>query len=256
MAGDISALTARQERPPAARGWRAIMSSGGRQWAVPSQVAGPAEVGQTETPVAVVGGSAKRCFDMTAALGALALLLPLFCLIALAIKLSDRGPIFYRHRRIGLSGTPFDCLKFRSMVLNADEVLSRHITADGEAAREWEETRKLKRDPRITQLGTAMRKTSVDELPQLLNILKGEMSFVGPRPIVTSEVTKYGPTIDDYVRARPGLTGLWQISGRNDVDYQTRVALDHDYIRSWRFRRDLAIIAKTVRVVVTARGCY
>lgn len=207
-------------------------------------------------PAAIVGGALKRGFDVIGALGALFLLLPLFALVALAIKLWDRGPVFYRHRRIGLNGADFDCLKFRSMVVDADTVLSRHLAANGEAAREWGKYHKLKRDPRITPLGASLRKTSIDELPQLLNILKGEMSFVGPRPIVSAEVQKYGACIEHYLRARPGLTGPWQVSGRNDVDYTTRVALDRDYVDSWSFRRDLAIIVKTARVVVTARGCY
>jgi exopolysaccharide production protein ExoY len=258
MPSGISTLTARRRGQPRAElGWRATAAPLARQQ-LRETLAGvnSPEIAPMAAPTGVVGGSAKRCFDVTAALGALALLLPLFCLIAIAIKLWDRGPVFYRHRRIGLNGNPFDCLKFRSMVPNADEVLSRHLAANGQATHEWEETRKLKHDPRITPLGAGMRKTSVDELPQLLNILKGEMSFVGPRPIVSAEVTKYGPTIDRYLRARPGLTGLWQVSGRNDVDYRTRVALDQDYIDAWRFSRDLSIIAKTVRVVVTARGCY
>jgi exopolysaccharide production protein ExoY len=203
-----------------------------------------------------VGGGFKRWFDVAGALTAILLLLPLFCLIALAIKLWDRGPVFYRHSRIGLNGTAFECLKFRSMVVNAEEVLARHLTANSEAAREWEESRKLKRDPRITPLGASMRKTSIDELPQLLNILKGEMSLVGPRPIVTAEVPKYGAAIDHYLRARPGLTGPWQVSGRNDVDYQSRVELDRAYVEDWSFWRDLVIIAKTARVVATARGSY
>lgn len=207
-------------------------------------------------PALVVGGAAKRGFDVAAALAALLLLLPLFGLIALAIKLWDRGPVFYRHRRIGLNGADFECLKFRSMVANGDEVLARHLAANNEAAREWEETQKLKRDPRITPLGANLRKTSIDELPQLLNILKGEMSFVGPRPIVTAEVPKYGACFNHYLRARPGLTGPWQVSGRNDVGYTTRVELDRNYVETWSFRRDITIIAKTFRVVVSARGCY
>jgi exopolysaccharide production protein ExoY len=204
----------------------------------------------------VVGGCLKRWFDATAALAALLLLMPLFCLIALAIKLWNGGPVFYRHSRVGLEGKAFDCLKFRSMVINADEVLARHLAANNEAADEWQKSRKLKRDPRITPLGASMRKTSIDELPQLLNILKGEMSFVGPRPIVIEEVPKYGPVIAHYLRTRPGLTGPWQISGRNDLDYATRVALDQAYVENWSFRGDLTIIAKTARVVVATRdGC-
>jgi exopolysaccharide production protein ExoY len=204
----------------------------------------------------VVGGSVKRAFDFSGALIAILLLLPLFCLIALVIKLWDRGPVLYRHRRVGLNGKVFDCLKFRSMIVDAETVLSCHLAADAEAAREWEEIRKLKQDPRISPLGFTMRKTSIDELPQLLNILKGDMSFVGPRPIVADEMPKYGPSIRHYFSARPGLTGPWQISGRNDVDYPTRVALDREYVQAWSLWRDLAIIAKTARIVVTSRGCY
>lgn len=215
-----------------------------------------ANVAWLPAATSVVGGGAKRGFDVVFALTAILLLLPLVGLIALAIKLWDRGPVFYRHRRVGLNGAAFDCLKFRTMVVNGDEVLARHLATNSEAAREWEESRKLKQDPRVTPLGLSMRKTSIDELPQLINILKGEMSFVGPRPIVTAEVPKYGEVIGHYLRARPGLTGPWQISGRNDVTYETRVALDSDYVEGWTFRRDLTIIAKTVRVVMSARGCY
>ncbi len=203
-----------------------------------------------------VGGRAKRWFDVAGALAAIILLLPLCCLIALAIKLWDRGPVLYRHRRIGLNGAPFDCLKFRTMVVDSDAALRRYLAANSDAAREWEALHKLKHDPRITALGAGMRKTSLDELPQLINILKGEMSFVGPRPIVAAEVPKYGECIGQYLRARPGLTGLWQVSGRNDVDYTTRVALDRRYIERWSFWRDLTIIATTVRVVVTSRSGY
>ena len=263
MASGVS-MTARNDRRPRDNpAWRATSASaskvGGRVLDERFNDWSP-QVGATsrplEGPAKIVGGGTKRSFDIAAALSAIVLLLPLFCLIALAIKLWDRGPIFYRHRRVGLNGTPFDCLKFRSMVVNGDEVLSSYLAADGEAAREWEETRKLKRDPRITPLGASMRKTSIDELPQLLNILKGEMSLVGPRPIVTAEVPKYGVAIDHYLRTRPGLTGPWQVSGRNDVDYSTRVALDRGYVEDWSFWRDLKIIVKTARVVATTRGSY
>jgi len=264
MANGISALmTRRRERPISNPSWRTIVTFGAapRGRTVGGEfrdgIDGNApNVVRLEQTATIVGGGVKRGFDVAGALGAILLLMPLFCLIALAIKLWDRGPIFYRHRRVGLNGTSFECLKFRSMVVNGDEVLTRHLAANSEAAREWEETRKLKRDPRITPLGSSMRKTSIDELPQLLNILKGEMSFVGPRPIVTAEVPKYGPVIALYLRTRPGLTGPWQISGRNDVDYSTRVALDRGYVENWNFWRDIAIIAKTARVVMTARGCY
>jgi exopolysaccharide production protein ExoY len=260
MANDISAPIMRRREQPASGGtWQAISTTAtNTRTRTPDNEFRPAapNIVWLGERAAVVGGRTKRCFDVMGALAVIILLLPLFCLIALAIKLWDRGPVFYRHQRIGLNGAAFDCLKFRSMVANSDEVLLRHLAANREAAREWEEARKLKRDPRITPLGSSMRKTSIDELPQLLNILKGEMSFVGPRPIVTAEMPKYGDCIGHYLRARPGLTGPWQISGRNDVDYATRVALDRKYIEEWSFWRDLAIIAKTARVVVTARGCY
>jgi len=206
-------------------------------------------------PIAL-GGAAKRSFDLIGAIAAITLLLPLFCLVALMIKLSDHGPVFYRHKRVGLNGSSFDCLKFRTMAVDADQALQRHLAANRDAAHEWQELRKLKNDPRVTRLGHTMRKTSLDELPQLINILKGEMSFVGPRPIVVAELPRYGECIGHYLRARPGLTGPWQISGRNDVDYIKRVALDRDYVEAWSFWRDLLIITRTVGVVVTARGCY
>jgi exopolysaccharide production protein ExoY len=269
MANGTSALTIRQrEQAGSGQAWQSVSGSGTktRSLTVDNRFkddrfkdgtrAPRAAAWSGEAAASVVGGFVKRWFDVTGAAGAILLLLPLFCLIALAIKLWDRGPVFYRHRRVGLNGSTFDCLKFRSMVINADEVLMRHLATNRDAAREWEDSHKLKRDPRITPLGSSMRKTSIDELPQLLNILKGEMSFVGPRPIVAAEVPKYGTCIDHYLRARPGLTGPWQVSGRNDVDYTTRVALDRQYVEDWSFRRDLVIIAKTARVVVSARGCY
>jgi exopolysaccharide production protein ExoY len=205
---------------------------------------------------AVLGGGIKRWFDILVAVPALVLLIPLCCTIALAIKMQDGGPVFYRHRRIGLNGTAFDCLKFRTMVVDSEEVLRRHLAANSEAVAEWEQARKLKRDPRVTPLGSSMRKTSVDELPQFVNILKGEMSLVGPRPIVAAEVVKYGASIGRYFCARPGLTGPWQVNGRNDIDYANRVALDCRYVEEWSFWRDLTIIAKTVVAVLSRRGGY
>jgi len=203
-----------------------------------------------------VGGAVKLGFDVGAAVLALLMLFPLLGLVALIVKLWDGGPAFFRHPRIGQNGRTFSCWKFRTMVVDSDDVLRRHLVANPEAAQEWEQTRKLKKDPRITSIGLVLRKSSVDELPQLLNIIKGEMSFVGPRPIVSAEVRKYGPYIADYLRARPGLTGVWQVSGRNDTDYQTRVELDRTYVQNWSLRRDLLIIAKTVRVVIATRGSY
>jgi exopolysaccharide production protein ExoY len=208
------------------------------------------------TDAAALGGAAKRSFDVAAALLAIVLLLPLLLLVALVVKLADRGPVFYRHRRVGRNAVPFQCLKFRTMVVNSDEVLRRHLAVNNHAAQEWRETRKLKDDPRITALGRVLRRTSVDELPQLFNILAGEMSVVGPRPIVDAEIVKYGATIAYYYSARPGLTGKWQVTGRNDVDYRRRVQLDQEYVANWRFTTDVRIILKTVVVVVASRGCY
>jgi len=194
--------------------------------------------------------------DLIIVFWALLLLLPLLLVVAAAIKLSDGGPIFFRHKRIGRDGVQFECLKFRTMVTNSDDILRQHLAENTEAAREWEETHKIKSDPRITALGLCLRKTSVDELPQLINVLKGEMSLVGPRPIVAAEVPKYGECIEQYLRARPGLTGLWQVSGRNDTDYASRVMLDRNYVQDWSLWRDLVIITKTFRVVLNGRGCY
>ena len=204
----------------------------------------------------VIGGSYKRCFDILAAVCALSLLLPLFFLVAAAIKLDGRGPVLFRHRRIGRNGKSFYCLKFRTMAVDAESLLQRHLALNPEAAREWAADHKLRHDPRVTPLGHGLRKTSLDELPQLLNILKGEMSFVGPRPIVGAEVPKYGDAMRQYCCARPGLTGPWQVSGRNDVDYARRVMFDTDYVEHWSFWRDVAIIGKTFRVVIAGKGCY
>jgi exopolysaccharide production protein ExoY len=258
--GTSASAARRREKPSANQMWKAVSSSdnSARRRAVDRDVTfGVASgVSRSGNPASAVGGRIKRGFDIVASITAIITLLPLCCLIALAIKAWDGGPVLYRHRRIGLNGTPFDCLKFRTMVVNANEVLVGHLAADSEAACEWEADRKLKDDPRITSLGFSMRKTSVDELPQLLNILKGEMSFVGPRPIVTAEVPKYGNCINHYLCARPGLTGPWQVSGRNNVEYAARVALDRSYIEEWSFLRDLAIIMKTIQVVIFARGSY
>jgi exopolysaccharide production protein ExoY len=203
-----------------------------------------------------VGGQIKRIFDVLGASAAIILLFPMLMLLAAIIKLSDGGPILYRHNRVGRNGALFPCLKFRTMVTDADQALKRHLISNTDAAREWEQTQKLKNDPRITSLGAILRVTSLDELPQLFNIIRGEMSFVGPRPIVVAEIPKYGAHIEPYLRARPGLTGAWQVSGRNDVSYESRVTLDREYVEGWSFRRDLMILIKTVRVVVTSRGCY
>ena len=173
----------------------------------------------------------KRSFDIAIAGGALITLLPLFGLVACLVKASDGGPIFYRHLRVGHGRRTFHCLKFRTMVPNGDDVLANHLQQSRLAAEEWTATRKLKSDPRITPVGRALRKLSIDELPQLINVLLGEMSIVGPRPIVFDEIPMYGDDIDLYFSARPGLTGASQVNGRSNLSYAQRVTLDRALCR-------------------------
>ena len=227
------------------------------------------EAGQTPLPVTrrfflrkdrkqarPLGGTLKRGTDILIALSALLVFLPLFLLVAITIVLCDGRPVFYGHSRVGHRRRPFRCFKFRTMVVNGDEVLRRHLQACPDAQREWTETRKLRDDPRITAVGVVLRRLSLDELPQLVNVLRGEMSIVGPRPIVTDEIQMYGSDAHFYFQVRPGLTGPWQVSGRNDSAYDGRVALDRAYVENWSLRRDVIIILKTIPAVLTARGSY
>jgi exopolysaccharide production protein ExoY len=203
-----------------------------------------------------VGGIPKRIFDIVMAGAAIAVLSPLFALLALLVKLSDQGPVFYAHRRIGRNSRTFYCLKFRTMVVGGDAVLARHFAENPGTYREWLSTRKLQNDPRVTRVGHILRKLSLDELPQVLNIFRGDMSVVGPRPIVKDELDRYGPAADCYLRSRPGLTGLWQVSGRNDVSYDARIAFDRHYVENWSFVSDLKIIVLTVPAILASRGSY
>jgi len=203
-----------------------------------------------------LGGVLKRGFDVLGALLGLVAFSPLILLLALLVKLSDGGPVLYGHARVGRGGRTFRCLKFRTMVMNGDAVLAAHLSADPDALAEWMATRKLKNDPRITAVGAVLRKLSLDELPQLLNILYGDMSLVGPRPVVRDELDHYGRAAIFYLKSRPGLTGLWQVSGRNDVSYATRVELDRSYVENWSFVQDMLIIARTVPAVCLTRGSY
>ncbi|MEY4984569.1 MAG: hypothetical protein RIR62_2835 [Pseudomonadota bacterium] len=202
------------------------------------------------------GDLVKAVFDRTAALAGVLLLLPLLLLVAVLVWLDDPGPVLFSHPRVGRGGRVFRCLKFRTMVRNGDEVLSRHLDSHPEAAREWDAQRKLRHDPRVTPLGRALRKSSIDELPQLFNVLRGDMSLVGPRPIVEAEARYYGAAMRDYTSVRPGLTGLWQVGGRSDTSYAERVRLDQAYVRSRSLWLDLRIILRTVVVVVKGRGSY
>ncbi|RCW87400.1 MULTISPECIES: sugar transferase [Phyllobacterium] len=203
-----------------------------------------------------LGGFLKRGFDIAGALAGLIALSPLFLLIALLVRLSDGGSVFYGHRRIGRGGSIFHCLKFRTMVEDGDGVLASYFAANPDARAEWEATRKLKDDPRVTRVGAVLRKLSLDELPQIINILQGHMSIVGPRPVVHDELENYGNAAVFYLKSRPGLTGLWQVSGRNDVSYDSRVQFDRHYVENWSLKLDLHIIIKTVPAVCMARGSY
>lgn len=203
-----------------------------------------------------VGGAIKRIFDVFGAGAGLLLLMPLFLMLAALIKFVDGGSVFYGHKRIGRGGREFFCLKFRTMVPNGDAVLDAHFAVRPEALVEWRETRKLKYDPRVTLVGDVLRKLSLDELPQLINVLRGEMSLVGPRPIVAEELERYGSSAAHYLRARPGLTGPWQVSGRNDVSYEKRVALDRSYSENWSLALDARILLRTIPAVCLARGSY
>ncbi|MGI1276096.1 undecaprenyl-phosphate galactose phosphotransferase WbaP [Klebsiella quasipneumoniae subsp. similipneumoniae] len=197
----------------------------------------------------------KRLFDIFGALSIIIVLSPLLIYISRKVK-KDGGPSIYGHERIGKGGKPFKCLKFRSMVINSKEVLEHLLNSDAAAKEEWDKTFKLKNDPRITKIGHFLRKTSLDELPQLFNVLKGEMSLVGPRPIITAELERYNDEVDYYLLSKPGMTGLWQVSGRSDVDYETRVYLDAWYVKNWSMWNDIAILFKTVGVVLKKDGAY
>lgn len=197
----------------------------------------------------------KRCFDLMGSSLALILLSPLFLVIAFIVR-NDGGPIFFKHQRLGLNGHSFDCLKFRSMIFNADQVLQKHLAENAEARSEWERDHKLKNDPRITAFGAFLRSSSIDELPQLINVLWGQMSLVGPRPIVVDEIRRYNKDIHYYNRVRPGITGLWQVSGRNDISYAERVKMDAWYVCNWSPWLDIKIILKTFPVLLNRKGAY
>ena len=197
----------------------------------------------------------KRLFDLSAAALLLLCLSPLMLLIALALKL-EGGTVFFVHMRVGKNGRVFRCLKFRSMVPDAEAKLQNLLALHPHLKAEWHKEHKLKDDPRISKLGAFLRRTSLDELPQLFNVLQSEMSLVGPRPIVREELQKYGLEKSYYLMVRPGMTGLWQVSGRNDVDYETRVYLDAWYVKNWSLWYDLAILFKTIKVVLWRNGAY
>ncbi len=198
----------------------------------------------------------KRWFDLAAVLLSSSVVVPGMLLIAALIRLDSPGPALFFQRRYGRGGRKFTLVKFRTMRVDAGEALADHLVANAQHAFEWAEHRKLKADPRVTRVGRFLRRTSLDELPQLLNVWRGEMSLVGPRPLPVCERVTYGRAFRTYAQATPGLTGLWQISGRSDLPYAKRIALDTLYIKNRSLRLDLSILRKTVRAVLSAKGAY
>jgi len=198
----------------------------------------------------------KRALDLGLVLALSPLAFPLIVLIALAIKITSPGPVFYGQTRCGRGGGAFVAWKFRSMYTKAGELLEKCLASDPSLREEWRQCQKLRKDPRITQLGRFLRRTSLDELPQLWNIMRGQMSFVGPRPIVAEEVARYGDGFALYKKVTPGLSGMWQISGRNNLAYEQRITLDLYYVRNWSVWLDLHILVRTIRVVLRGDGAY
>jgi len=207
---------------------------------------------------ALNGEKAKRLFDIIFSLLVLILFSPVYLILALLIALSSHGPIFYIQERVGKNYQRFNCIKFRTMVSNADEILIQMMETSPQFKQEFQNSFKLKKDPRITTIGKFLRITSLDEFPQFWNVLKGDMSVVGPRPLVAEELPKYGCHINQILTIRPGITGLWQVSGRNDIPYPRRVQIDLYYVKFKSFWLDLWIILKTVAVVVIPKdnGAY
>jgi lipopolysaccharide/colanic/teichoic acid biosynthesis glycosyltransferase len=200
--------------------------------------------------------STGRVLDVTLAVVALIFLAPLMIMVGALVWLQDGGPCLYAQTRIGRGGVGFKCLKFRSMLTDADQRLHILLARDPVARTEWDRDHKLRNDPRITVLGSFLRRSSLDEIPQLINVLRGEMSLVGPRPIVAAETSRYGRYMRDYCSVTPGITGLWQVSGRNDVSYRRRVALDVTYARSKSLILDLKILLATIPAVLLRKGSY
>jgi len=218
----------------------------------PKPVIAPDMVGRYGVP----NSPLSRIFDITLILLAFPYILLFFLAISLAITLDSKGGVFYKQTRIGKGGRRFKALKFRTMVLNADQILQQYLDESPELKAEWLATHKLKRDPRVTRVGSILRKLSLDEMPQFWNIIIGEMGLIGPRPIVDEEIEKYGKCFELYKQARPGLTGLWQVSGRSDTSYQRRVELDEYYLLNRSIKLDIQILLKTVYVVIGRKGAY
>jgi len=203
-----------------------------------------------------IGLIPKRAIDIFLALSGIVLLAPLLIICFATTILMSQGPALFRHRRIGYNGKPFDCLKFRTMATDAPERLRRLLEIDSAAAAEWASNRKLRNDPRITAIGSILRKSSLDELPQLFNVLKGDMSIVGPRPVTDEELERYSGSVGAYLACRPGITGLWQVSGRSSTSYDKRVACDTFYAHNWSMALDAKIIIVTIPALLASDSAF
>lgn len=204
----------------------------------------------------VLGRLLKRVMDVAGSAFFILLFLPFFVIVALGVRMSSRGPIFYSQRRVGRHGRTIHVYKFRSMRVDADEVLATFLDSDAGARAEWESHHKLKTDPRITSFGRFIRRTSLDEIPQFWNVLRGDMSLIGPRPVTTAERHRYREHWPMYCAMRPGISGLWQVSGRSRLTYDERVALDVKYVRGWSVWMDIKILVRTVKVVLATDGSH
>jgi exopolysaccharide production protein ExoY len=203
-----------------------------------------------------IGLNSKRIVDIVLAVSGIVLLAPLLIICFVATVATSRGPALFRHRRVGFKGKYFDCLKFRTMVQDAPERLRELIESDPVAAAEWATNRKLRHDVRVTAIGAILRKSSLDELPQLFNVLKGDMSIVGPRPVTDEELIRYSSAINAYLACRPGITGLWQVSGRSTTTYEKRIACDTFYARNWSMSLDAKILIVTIPAVLLSDCAY
>jgi exopolysaccharide production protein ExoY len=207
-------------------------------------------------PPRPIGLTSKRIIDIILAVSGIVLLAPLLIICFVATVVTSPGPALFRHKRIGFNGKYFDCLKFRTMVTDAPERLRQLLDSDPVAAAEWEANRKLRYDPRVTAIGHILRRSSLDELPQLFNVLRGDMSIVGPRPVTEEELAKYSDAIDAYLACRPGITGLWQVSGRSTTTYSKRVACDAFYARQWSMALDAKIVIITIPSLLLSESAY
>ncbi len=205
----------------------------------------------------LVNESLKRAFDIIISILLLPFVLPIIGLIAILIKIDSEGPVFFIQDRLGKNGKKFKCIKFRTMYVNNDEILEEYLKRNPEKREEWNKYKKLKSfDPRVTRVGRFLRKTSLDELPQIFNVIKGDMSLVGPRPYLPKEETDMGYFKNTILLTKPGITGLWQVSGRNELEFKVRLILDERYVLNWSFWLDLLIMLKTIKVVLKREGAY